>query len=129
MKEQREKLKKQFPPVHENSFYHHCTIRYKPKTTAFIHMGTRAVLYAYGRLTTDKVDVLLVHDIKSANKYPHITLSTAKGIRPGEAKAEIEANIHKIERFDGYVLNIEVIEGIHDGRNRYTIPLANLQPV
>ena len=47
-------------------------------------------LEVIGLLTTDKVDVLLVKNSDSENKYPHITLAVAKGVSPNESNKEIE---------------------------------------
>lgn len=89
-------FKKQFPPVHPNEFYHHSTIEFKPKNKGDIEVGKKENLKVVGRLTTDKVDVLLVENPKSKNKDAHITLSTAEGVNPFESNKEIENNRDKI---------------------------------
>lgn len=58
--------------------------------------GTLSQLEVIGRLTTDKVDVLLVKNSDSENKYPHITLAVAKGVSPDESNKEIEENLDDV---------------------------------
>lgn len=87
-------LKAKYPPVHPNLFYHHSTNEFNPKGVP--ELGKETSLKITGRLTTDKVDVLLVENPGSKNKYPHITLSTAEGVKPFESNKEIESNLSKI---------------------------------
>lgn len=97
---EKEKLKKEFPPVHENIYYHHSTIEFKPKDISDIQFGVHKPYKIIGRITTDKVDALLIENPKSKNKYPHITLSTAKDVKPFESNKAFEENPDKIEYFD-----------------------------
>lgn len=83
-----------FPPVHPNHFYHHATIWLAPESITHIKQGDKVTLKAVGRVTTPKVDVLLIEGMKSKNKYPHITLSTAEGVRAGMSNPEIERVIN-----------------------------------
>lgn len=46
-----------------------------------------------GRVTSDKIDALLVDNPKSTNSNPHITLSTAEGIKPFASNVEINKAI------------------------------------
>lgn len=103
------KLKAMFPPVHPNVFYHHSTIAFKPTDTSNIEIGKTYKINITGRLTTDKVDVLLVENIKSLNKHPHITLSTAEGVKPFASNEEIANNLDKIQKLNEI---IEVTEGV-----------------
>jgi hypothetical protein len=114
-----ESLKKEFPPVHKNQFYHHATLEFKPESSEGIETGKAKTIQVTGRLTTSKVDVLLVNDPKSKNKDAHITLSTADGIKPVESNKEIEANRDKIVAMDK---TINVTEGYFDGKNDVTAP-------
>lgn len=89
------KLKDMFPPIHVNIFYHHSTIEFKPKPvdTAKLRVGEKIRLPIIGRITTDKVDALLVNNPLSTNEFPHITLSTAAGVAP--VKSNEAFKIHK----------------------------------
>lgn len=61
-------------------------------------------MHIIGRLITDKVDVLVVENPNSINKIPHITLATAKGIKPFESNVELENNVNSIQPLDDYVI-------------------------
>lgn len=89
-------LIKRYKPVHENIFYDHSTIEFNPKDISNIPIGKRINIKIKGRLTTDKVDALLVENEFSLNEYPHITLSTAKGVKPFESNSEIKNNLDKV---------------------------------
>ena len=115
-----DQLKEEFPPVHVNEFYHHETLAFKPKTISGIDVGATSKLEIIGRLTTKKVDVLLVKDPKSTNKDAHITLSTAEGVKPFESNKEIEANRDKIVPITGQT--IDVVEGFFNGTGDVTVP-------
>ncbi len=83
-------LKEKYPPVHANVFYHHSTIAFKPKERKDnLNVGEKHRIAIIGRVTSEKVDVLLVNNEKSVNDNPHITLSTAEGVRPSISNAEI----------------------------------------
>lgn len=98
-----EALKAKYLPVHTNEFYHHSTIEYRPETWVDrIDVGEKTSIRIIGRVTTDKVDALIVENPKSKNENPHITLSTAEGIKPFESNNEIKAAIA-----DGTVINVE----------------------
>jgi hypothetical protein len=77
-------LQRLFPPVYSNMYYHHSTIEFAPKDASNIEVGRKVKLEIIGRIITDKVDALLVVNPKSKNKFPHITLSTAAGVKPFE---------------------------------------------
>ena len=111
---EKEKLKKEFPPVHENIYYHHSTIEFKPKDISDIQFGVHKPYKIIGRITTDKVDALLIENPKSKNKYPHITLSTAKDVKPFESNKAFEENPDKIEYFDKPIIFYGT-EGIFNG--------------
>ena len=92
----KDELLNKYNQVHENLFSHHSTIEYKPKKIKGLEVGKQIDLKITGRLTNDKLDVLLVDNPYSKNKYPHITLSTAKGVQPVDSNFEIENNLDKI---------------------------------
>jgi hypothetical protein len=99
-------LEKDFPQVHPNFFYHHSTIEFRPKNDENMNIGEESTIKIIGRLTTDKVDVLIVENPKSKNNYPHITLSTAKDVKPMESNSEIEKYMDKIEYFENKFINV-----------------------
>ena len=114
-----EGLKEKFPQVHPNSFYHHSTNEFKPDSLEGLPVGEKQQLKITGRLTTDKVDVLLVDNPNSSNPNPHITLSTADGVKPFESNAEIEANLDKIQPLDD---TVDTTVGYNDGKDRLEPP-------
>ena len=108
-------LKKQFPPVHVQQYYDHCTIEFQPEDgRTGVYVGEKSILKIIGRVTTDRVDALVVVDSKSKNKNPHITLSVAEGVRPSESNAEIMRAMEEgtIESVSG---EVSVTEGCHNG--------------
>ena len=84
-----------------NVFAHHCTSIFKPtdeEVTEFKNTYSEilqsseeeTMIEVIGRVQTDKVDALLIGcGIYSNNKYRHITLATAEGVKPFESNAEI----------------------------------------
>ena len=112
-----EKLKEKYPPVHKNIYYHHSTIAFQPKEgIRGIDIGKKHILKITGRATTDRVDALLVKNNKSMNKYPHITLSTAEGVKPVASNEEIEKAIknNSIVKIQD---EVETTEGYFDGKS------------
>jgi len=106
-------LKQKYPPVFDKQFYHHVTIEFKPKDVSLFPIGEKVNLKIIGRLTTDKVDVLLVDCPISVNKYPHITLSVNDGVNPIESNIEIENNLDKIQPLNDSVFGVY---GLFDGK-------------
>ena len=104
----KDELIKKYPPIHKNIYYHHSTIEFKPQDLNEFPKGKEINVKIIGRLTTDKVDVLLVENQLSKKKNPHITLSTSEGVLPMESDLEIEQNIDKI-----IPLN-DTIKGVYD---------------
>lgn len=109
-------LQRLFSPVYSNIYYHHSTIEFAPKDASNIEVGKKIKLEIIGRITTDKVDALLVVNPKSKNKYPHITLSTAEGVKPFESNAAFEKYPQLIKRFDTPVY-INATEGYFNGKD------------
>jgi len=105
-----------FPPVHPNIFYHHSTIEFAPKDASNIEVGKKMRLQIVGRITTDRVDALIVANLKSKNRHPHITLSTALGVKPFESNTELEKHpaLIKVISTPQY---IDTTEGYMDGTN------------
>jgi len=103
-----------YEQVYPNLFSHHSTIEFKPSDITNLPIGKEIKVRIKGKLTTDKVDVLIVDNPLSKNKYPHITLSTAEGIKPFESNSEIEKNQDKIEQVNDY---LEGVIGIFDGKS------------
>ena len=95
-------LKEKYPSGLSDKYYHHSTVKYgyQPLDT---REGKKEHLHIIGRLTTDKVDVLVVENPESDNRTPHITLATAKGIKPVASNFELEKYKDKIQPLDDYV--------------------------
>ena len=109
-------LKEKYPSVHKNQFYHHSTIAFSPSNgLEDVSIGKKIDLRITGRVTTDKVDVLLVENNKSENKHPFLTLSTVKGIKPFVSKQEVAKALE-----EGTVIaiedSVEVTEGYFNGK-------------
>ncbi len=75
-----EKLLAMFPPKHPDIYAHHSTNWYKPTDTKNLEIGGKMTLKIIGEAFDDKGHALLVENPKSKNKYPHITISCAKGV-------------------------------------------------
>lgn len=71
-----------FPTKHPIIYAHHSTNQYKPDNLDKLEMGKKIKLKIIARFTDDNCDALLVVNEKSENKFPHITLSCAKGVPP-----------------------------------------------
>ena len=110
-------LTSRYGQVHDNLYSHHSTIEFKPESVDDLPIGQAMSLHITGRLTTDKVDVLLVENPLSKNTHPHITLSTAKGVKPSESNSEILKNEDKIVPLDD---SITGVIGWSDGKIDYT---------
>lgn len=110
-------LVSRYGQTHENLYAHHSTIEFKPESVEELPTGQAMGLHITGRLTTDKVDVLLVENPLSKNRHPHITLSTARGVKPSESNTEIAKNEDKIVPLDDEVTGVI---GWSDGKIDYT---------
>lgn len=114
-------LEKQFPAAHPNKFYHHLTIAFRPKALSMPDkIGAQEHLKAIGRLTTDKIDALLI-GTHSDKPFPHITLSTADGVNPAESKTELSEHFDKIVYFVE-PKSIRTAYGYYDGKEVITKP-------
>jgi len=105
-------LKAKYKPIHTNEFYHHSTIEFKPTDISDFPIGKKIEMKITGRLTTDKVDVLLVENSDAKSKYPHITLSTSNGFKPFESNSEIVTHLDKIQPLQD---SIKGVYGVFDG--------------
>lgn len=111
-----DELKAKYPPIYINKYYHHCTISFAPKNGKIgLNIGKKHILEIIGRVVSDKVDVLLVKSEKSTNKNPHITLSTAQGVKPFTSNQEIEKAIKNDTVID-IQDTVEVTEGYFNGK-------------
>src|ERR1035437_4879436 len=90
-------LREKYKPVLANEYCSNSVIEYSPADISNFPIGKMVDLKITGRLTTDKVDVLLVENPDSKNKYPHITLATQNGFKPFESNSEIVGNLDKIQ--------------------------------
>ena len=98
----KEEVLRRFPPVHSQVWSHHSTIEWRPERLE-VPVGERVDLEILGRLTTPKVDALLVKNPWSKNRYPHITLSTAEGVPPVESNRELEQHYAEIEKLNEWI--------------------------
>ncbi len=71
-------LLKRFPPKHKKIFGRHSTIEFQPNNLDDIEVGKEYAIKVLGRAWDEFGDDLLVENLKSKNKYPHITLSPRK---------------------------------------------------
>ena len=97
-----EGLKDRYPSVLPQKFYEHSTVSYGLQEMDD-REGQQKHMHIIGRLTTDKVDVLVVDNPESDNKYAHITLATAVGVKPVESNDELERHAADIVPLDDYV--------------------------
>lgn len=109
-------LLKRFPPKHEKVFGHHSTIEFRPKNLDGIEIGKEFSIKIIGRAYDEIGDDLLVENLKSKNKYPHITISRTKDAPPLYSKQLFEQSIASgaFEYFKNE--EIKVIEGYSNGK-------------
>jgi hypothetical protein len=115
-----EDLLTRFPPKHKKIFGHHSTIEFEPSSLDTIEIGKEYNIKIIGRAHDEFGDDLLVENLKSKNKYPHITLSRREGAPPLYSKTLFEKAItsNNIEYFNNE--EVEVIECYSDGNNYIT---------
>lgn len=86
-----------FPQEKVNLFSHHSTIEFRPKNGLDdLPLGAEIEVDVFGCLTTDKLSVALVTNPFSKNKHPHITLSTAEGVKPFESNSELDKYLDEV---------------------------------
>ncbi len=78
-------------------------------------MGKEHIINIVGRAYDDKGDDLLIENLKSKNKYPHITISRSENAPSLYSRVLFKKNIKSgdIEYFENE--KIEMIEGYSDG--------------
>jgi hypothetical protein len=110
-------LLKRFPSKHNKVFGHHSTIVFEPENLDDIEIGKEYSIKILGRASDEFGDDLLVENIKSKNKYPHITISRAENAPPLYSKILFEKAIasNTVEYFTNE--EVEVIEGYSDGKD------------
>ncbi len=104
-------LLKRFPPKHGKIFGDHSTIEFEPANLQGIDVGKESKIKIIGRAYDEYGDDLLVENLKSKYKYPHITLSRAEGApkRYSQILFAKDPKENHIEYFDNE--SVEVIEG------------------
>ncbi len=103
-----------FTPKHPNAFGDHCTIVFNPSVDEVVEvqLGKKKKLKIIGRVFDLKGDALLVEGSRSANKYPHITLSCANGTEPSYSNQMIPDAVTKGRvRYFSEPIEIDAIEG------------------
>lgn len=112
-----EDLLKRFPPKHRKVFGHHSTVEFRPENLNSIEVGKEYSIKIIGRAWDEFGDDLLVENIKSKNKYPHITISRGENTPPLYSKTLFEKAIasDSIEYLSDE--EVEIIEGYSDGKN------------
>ena len=95
-------LKDRYPSELPNKFYDHSTVTYGLQALDD-REGQQKRMHIIGRLTTEKVDVLVVDNPESYNEYAHITLATAAGVKPIDSNTELEKHAADIVPLDDYV--------------------------
>lgn len=80
----RERLLGVFPAQHEKVHADHVTVSFRPshEEVEIYPIGERVELEVVGVASDEKCQAILVSGVTSKNKHPHITISTAAGIKP-----------------------------------------------
>lgn len=112
-------LLKRFPPKHEKVFGHHSTIEFQPKNLDGIEVGKEFSIKIIGSACDEQGDDLLVENLKSKNKYQHITISRAKDAPSLYSKQLFKKSIASgaFEYFKNE--KVKVIEGYSNGKEVY----------
>lgn len=113
----KENLSNKFKSDMPNKFGHHMTVSFRPSDID-VPVGEYVELKIIGRLTTDKVDALIVDNDLSKNEFPHITLATAEGIKPFQSNSEIKNNQDKISPLDE---KVKAKYGYFDGKIKFEV--------
>jgi hypothetical protein len=113
----KENLDNRFKSDMPNKFGHHMTVSFRPDSID-VPVGEDVDLKIIGRLTTDKVDTLIVDNDLSKNEFPHITLATAEGIKPFQSNSEIKNNQDKISPLNE---KVKAKYGYFDGKVKFEV--------
>jgi len=84
----KEHLRRLYPPKYPNSFYDHVTLAYDiPRSLYADLVGNHAAAKVQAYAVNEKVEAVRVQTTNLPDSYgaPHITLSTAAGIKPYES--------------------------------------------
>ena len=113
-----DQIAKDFKTPYKNVFCHHTTISYLPEDLINEDLlGISLDVVVTGRLTTDKVDLLIVKDADYIEKKDlHITLSTVEGVEPKYSNEAIKENRDKIVYYEEEIL-LPARYGYYDGNN------------
>lgn len=95
------KLKNIFPPVHTNLYYHHVTINFGVKEYPK-NLGDMVTAYVIGYAEDENGQAVVVNGIESKNKYPHITLSCAEGIKPVYSNVLLNKGFDSVDKIEVY---------------------------
>lgn len=95
-------LMAKYPSELQNKYYHHSTNKFG-RQPFDEREGEKMTLHIIGRLTTDKVDALVVENPNSENEIPHITLATNIGVKPFQSNEELKLYKNQIKPLDDYV--------------------------
>lgn len=79
--ESQKKLLEQFPAMHTKVFAHHSTIEFRPQYPD-IPLGEHYQLKVLGYVADEKAQAVIVENIYSKKKHPHITVSTRNDTPP-----------------------------------------------
>lgn len=75
-----------FPPHHSNVFAEHVTLCFKPTRDELdwwaMFLGDEVDVVVQDELSDDRGQAVLVKNMKSKNKDPHVTISCAPGTKP-----------------------------------------------
>jgi hypothetical protein len=114
-----EKLLQMFPAKHTKIFAHHSTNWYKPTSVEGLEIGKKIILKIIGQAYDQKGFAVLVENVKSKNKFPHITISCSEGIPPVYSNELLE-NAYKNNYLEMFKdpLFIKVTEGYNDLNNK-----------
>ncbi len=95
-------LERRYPSTLPNKYYHHSTNVYG-RQPFDPREGKKERLHIIGRLTTGKVDALVVENPNSDNETAHITLATEEGVPPVTSNTELKKHRGEIVPLDDYV--------------------------
>ena len=110
-------LLQRFKPRHEDIYGSHSTIAFNPqKGIENITIGKTHTIKILGEVFDKKCYALLVENIMSENRFPHITISCESGLDPYYANKLLEESYERdtILYFEDTIL-VSVVEGCYDG--------------
>lgn len=98
----RERLRQAAPPLYQNEYYHHVTLQYgvgREEVASFIGRSRTIKVYAIAYDEHSQACRVDTGDLPDTYGVPHITLSTAIGVKPFASVAMLrgEHSEHKIE--------------------------------